>query len=95
MRTYDVFKAIADDTRRKIFNMLMASNGLTINAISENFDISRQGVTKHLKLLAASGLVNIEPKGREKYCYPNTDALRRIRTWIDQYEHPARSIYSN
>lgn len=94
MRTYDVFKAIADDTRRKIFNMLMANKGLTINAIAENFEISRQGVTKHLKLLAASGLVEIEPKGREKYCYPNTEALKRIKNWIDQYEVPSRSIYS-
>lgn len=94
MASYDVFKALADDTRRKIFNMLMAKQGLTINAIAQNFDISRQGVTKHLKLLASSGLVDIKPQGREKICYPNTSALKRVKNWIDQYDDPTRSIYS-
>lgn len=94
MQSYDVFKAVADDTRRKIFNMLMAKKGLTINAIAENFEISRQGVTKHLKLLAASGLVEIKPNGREKYCYPNTEALKKIKNWIGQYEDPSRRIFS-
>ncbi len=55
-----LFKAIADPTRRDIFHALViATSALSITQISNQFDISRQGITKHIKTLEESGLVNI------------------------------------
>ena len=82
-----VFKAIADPTRREIFHLLvMASAALSINEISDHFTISRQGVTKHIKMLNEAGLVAIRPEGRERYCLADPSALKEIHDWVSFYE---------
>ena len=82
-----IFKAIADPTRREIFHLLViAAGSLSINEIAEQFDISRQGITKHIQVLNQAGLVDIIPKGREKYCYANPRPLREIHDWVSHYE---------
>lgn len=82
-----LFKAFADPTRREIFHVLVvASAALSITQISEHFDMTRQGVTKHIKALQQVGLVNIKPEGRESYCFPNPEPLKEIKDWIAYYE---------
>jgi len=82
----DPFAAIADPTRRAIIDLL-AQQELNINQISDHFNtVSRQAVTKQLKYLEDSGLVNIEKNGREKYCYLALDNLKEVNNWLKQYE---------
>ena len=82
-----LFKAIADPTRREIFHALVvAISALSISQISTQFDMSRQGVTKHIKTLEEAGLVNINSKGRERFCYPNAKPLKEVNSWLKFYE---------
>ena len=86
-RINKIFKAIADPTRREIFHVLvLASTALSITQISEKFDISRQGVTKHIKLLEEAGMLEIHRQGREQYCYPNPAPLQEIKDWVSYYD---------
>ena len=62
----DVFQAIADPTRRALIG-LIALGAMTPNAMAEHFDISRQAVSKHLRVLAECDLVRQEQQGREIY----------------------------
>ncbi|MCI5056660.1 MAG: helix-turn-helix domain-containing protein [Flavobacteriales bacterium] len=83
-----IFKAIADPTRREIFHVLvLASAALPLTSISEKFDISRQGVTKHIKLLEHAGLVEIKKKGREQLCYANPLPLSQVTDWVAYYNN--------
>ena len=80
----DVFQAIADPTRRDIIN-LIAHKRLNLNAVAENFDISRPAISKHIKILTECGLITIEKEGRERYCEAQLDKLNEISEWVEQY----------
>lgn len=80
----DVFQAIADPTRREIIQLLSRQT-LNLNAVAEQFDISRPAVSKHIKILTECGLVNVSVQGREHYCEAKLDALNEVADWIDQY----------
>jgi DNA-binding transcriptional ArsR family regulator len=82
-----LFKAIADPTRRDIFHALViATSALSITQISNQFEMSRQGVTKHIKTLEEAGLVHIQAEGRERYCNANPKVLKEVNKWIKFYE---------
>lgn len=82
-----ILKAIADPTRREIFHALVvAATALPITQVSANFEISRQGVTKHLKTLEDAGLVVISTEGRERYCMADARPLGEINQWLKFYE---------
>ena len=82
-----VFKAIADPTRREIFHVLMiASAAMSLTQISEQFEISRQGVTKHVKILEEAGLVKTTSQGRERFCEANATPLKEIKNWVAVYD---------
>ena len=82
-----IFKAIADPTRREIIHMLVAaSTALSITQVTQKFDISRQGITKHIKSLQEAGLVSISEQGREKYCSATPVKLKVVYDWIAAYE---------
>lgn len=81
----DVFQAIADPTRRAILDQL-ARQPLNVNAVSEQFDVTRAAIYKHMKILTECGLVVITPKGRERYCEARLDRLNEISEWVDQYK---------
>jgi len=82
-----LFKAIADPTRREIFHaLILATSALSITQISNQFDISRQGVTKHIKTLEGAGLVHIDSKGRERFCNANAKPLKEVNKWLKFYE---------
>lgn len=80
----DVFQAIADPTRRKIINML-ATNPQNLNAISANFDVSRQAISLHIKILTECGLVVIKRQGRERYCNIQPQKLSEVAEWIEPF----------
>lgn len=82
-----LFKAIADPTRRDIFHALViAGTALSITQISNQFDITRQGITKHIKTLEEAGLVTIDKKGRERFCHVDAKPLKEIQKWMQFYE---------
>jgi DNA-binding transcriptional ArsR family regulator len=80
----DVFQAIADPTRRAIIG-LIASVGMTPNAIAEHFDMTRQAVSKHLKILAECQLVKQEQTGREIYYHLQPKKMKVVADFVEPY----------
>ena len=80
----DVFQAIADPTRREIIN-LIAHNSLNLNAIADNFDVSRPAISQHIKILTECGLIVIKKQGRERYCEAKLQKLGEVAGWVEQY----------
>lgn len=80
----DIFQAIADPTRRAII-ALIALQAMTPNAIADNFNTSRQAVSKHLRILTECELVKQEQKGREIYYSLEIDKMKEIDKWIEQF----------
>jgi len=83
-----VFKALADASRRQLLDRLRADNGQTLGELCQSLDMSRQAVTKHLKLLENANLVVTVRRGREKLHYLNPVPINEIaQRWIGKYEH--------
>ncbi|MDR6568139.1 transcriptional regulator, ArsR family [Chitinophaga ginsengisegetis] len=80
----DVFQAIADPTRRAII-LLIAVQAMTPNAIAEHFDMSRQAVSKHLRILTECELVKQEQSGREIFYQLNGNKMQEIDKWLEQF----------
>ena len=80
----DVFQAIADPTRRAILSLL-AVQAMTPNALADNFNISRQAISKHIKILTECQLVTQEQTGREIYYYFNAKKLKEVDKWLQQF----------
>lgn len=80
----DVFQAIADPTRREIISVV-AKQSLNLNSVAETFDISRQAVSKHIKILTECGLIVIRKQGRENYCEARLEKLSEVSSWVEQY----------
>ena len=82
-----VFKALADAGRRKLLDALNKSNGQTLTELCAHLDMTRQAVTKHLRLLEQANLVAVVWRGREKLHYLNPMPLHEIHErWIGKYE---------
>jgi DNA-binding transcriptional ArsR family regulator len=80
----DVFQGIADPTRREIIS-LTVRKPLNINALSDNFEVSRAAIYKHLKILTECGLMTISQQGRERYCEARVEKLNDVTTWVEQH----------
>ncbi len=80
----DVFQAIADPTRRAIIT-LIAVQAMTPNALAEHFDISRQAISKHLRVLTECEMVKQEFQGREIYYQLEIEKMKEIDIWLDQF----------
>ena len=89
-----VFKALADAGRRALLDRLHAENGQTLGALCEGMAMSRQAVTKHLKLLEEANLVAVQWQGREKLHFLNPVPINEIADrWIGKYErHRVRAL---
>jgi DNA-binding transcriptional ArsR family regulator len=82
-----VFKALADSGRRRLLDRLRMKGGLSLNELCDGMEMTRQGVTKHLALLAAAGLVVTLRQGREKLHYLNPVPIHEIaERWIRPFE---------
>jgi uncharacterized protein YndB with AHSA1/START domain/DNA-binding transcriptional ArsR family regulator len=83
----DVFKALADPSRRALLDRLNARNGQTLRELCAGLDMARQSVSKHLAVLEAANLVNTVWRGREKLHYVNAEPINAIADrWITQYD---------
>jgi DNA-binding transcriptional ArsR family regulator len=80
----DIFQAIADPTRRAII-ILIASQAMTPNAIADNFNTTRQSVSKHLRILTECQLVKQEQQGREIYYSLEIEKIKEIDNWLAQF----------
>lgn len=80
----DIFQAIADPTRRAII-ALIAVQAMTPNAIAENFNTTRQAISKHLRILSECELVKQEHQGREIYYSLEIEKMKEIDKWLEQY----------
>ena len=84
-----VFRALADPTRRRLLDRLHADNGQTLTALGRELGMSRQGVTAHLDLLVAAGVVTTVKQGREKLHFLNPVPIHEIHErWIAKFEQP-------
>lgn len=81
----DVFQVIADPSRRQILQLL-TKDSYNINSISENFEMSRPAVSKHIKILQTAGFVSIRVIGRERYCMLNQKGFNQVREWINHFD---------
>jgi len=84
-QTLDAFQAIADPSRRQILQLL-SKDSLTINALAENFEMSRPAVSKHIKILYGAGFISIQNIGRERYCILKQDGFDELQEWIDYFD---------
>ena len=83
----DVFKALADPSRRHLLDRLNARNGQSLRELSEGLDMARQSVSKHLAILEAANLVTTIRQGREKLHYLNAAPINEIaERWINRYD---------
>ena len=80
----DIFQAIADPTRRAIIT-LIALQAMTPNAIAENFNTTRQSVSKHLRILTECELVKQEQQGREIYYSLEIKKMKEVDNWLNQF----------
>ncbi len=82
-----VFKALADPGRRQLLDRLHAENGQTLGELCEHMSMTRQAVTKHLKLLEEANLVATVWRGREKLHFINPVPILEIADrWIGKFE---------
>ena len=83
--SFDTFQVIADPSRRQMLKLL-TKDRMTINALAENFDMSRPAVSKHVKILHEAGFITIEDVGRERYCLLQEDGFRELQDWLDYFD---------
>ena len=82
----DVFKALADPTRRLLLDALHSEDGQTLTSLGERFDMTRFGVMKHLGVLEEAGLVVTRRRGREKLHYLNVVPIQLVHDrWVSKY----------
>ena len=64
---------------------MVARQSLNLNSIAEKFEVSRQAISLHVKILEECGLITIKQKGRERYCEAKLDKLNEVSAWVEQY----------
>ena len=80
----DIFQAIADPTRRAIL-VLIAAQAMTPNAIAEHFEVTRQSISKHLRILSECELLAQKQEGREIFYELKLDKMNEIDIWLAQF----------
>ncbi len=85
----DVFRALADPTRRSLLDELFLRDGQTLGELEGRFEMTRFGVMKHLKVLEEAGLVVTRRQGREKLHFLNPVPIRLVHDrWVSKYAEP-------
>ena len=84
-QTLDVFQVVADPSRRQML-YLLSKDSLTINALAQNFDMSRPAVSKHIKILYNAGFITIQDIGRERFCTLKKEGFDELQDWIDFFD---------
>src|SRR5215510_11681810 len=92
----EVFRALADPTRRSLLDELYREDGQTLGALEARFPMTRFGVMKHLKQLEAAGLVVTRRQGREKLHFLNPVPIRLVHDrWVSKYAEPWAAALSD
>ena len=81
-----IFAALGDPTRQRIAELLADARELRLSNLTEEFDLSRQTVTRHLDVLCAAGVAKTNWRGRERYTALNEEAFDSIRDWLGRYD---------
>lgn len=85
----EVFKALADPTRRALLDALFAEDGQTLTSLEQRLPMSRFGVMKHLKVLEEAGLVVTRRQGREKLHHLNPVPIQLVHDrWVSKFAQP-------
>src|ERR1700712_1115177 len=85
----EVFRALADPTRRALLDELFRGDGQPLSALEEHFEMTRFGVMKHLKVLEEAHLVVTKRRGREKLHFLNPVPIRLVHDrWVSKYAEP-------
>ena len=85
----EVFRALADPTRRSLLDELFREDGQTLSALEELFPMTRFGIMKHLRVLEEAGLVVTRRRGREKLHFLNPVPIRLVHDrWVSKYAEP-------
>jgi uncharacterized protein YndB with AHSA1/START domain len=85
----EVFRALADPTRRRLLDQLFKQDGQTLSALERRLPMTRFGVMKHLKVLEQAGLVTTKRRGREKLHFLNAVPIRLVHDrWVSKYAEP-------
>jgi DNA-binding transcriptional ArsR family regulator len=85
----EVFKALADPTRRALLDQLFEHDGQSLSALEARLPMSRFGVMKHLKVLEEAGLVTTRKRGREKLHFLNPVPIQQIQErWVGKFARP-------
>jgi len=93
MHADDVFKALADPTRRRLLDLLYEQNGQTLGQLCEHVDMTRQSATQHLGILEAANLVSTVRRGREKLHFINPVPLHEVyERWVRKFEQQRLSL---
>ncbi|MEJ0007444.1 MAG: metalloregulator ArsR/SmtB family transcription factor [Steroidobacteraceae bacterium] len=83
----DVFRALADGSRRSLLDRLQRRNGQTLNDLCTGLDMTRQAVTKHLAILENANLISVQRQGREKLHFINPVPINEIaERWIAKFQ---------
>jgi len=89
----DVFQGIADPTRREILTMI-ARQSLNLNEVAGHFDMSRQAISLHVKILTECGLIIIRQEGRERFCSIQPKKLAEVADWIEPFHKMWQSKFN-
>ena len=85
----EVFKALADPTRRGLLDALRERDGQTLSSLESGLPMTRFGVMKHLRVLEDANLVTTQRRGREKLHFLNPVPIRLIHDrWVSKYAEP-------
>ena len=84
-QSLDAFQVIADPSRRQML-MMLSKDSMTINALAENFDMSRPAVSKHIKILYGAGFISIKDIGRERHCVLKQDGFNELQDFISYFD---------
>ncbi len=92
----DVFKALADASRRRLLDRLHVRNGQTLGELCQEMEMTRQAVAKHLAILEAANMVAVQWQGREKLHFINPVPINDIaERWISKFDGPRLSALSH
>ena len=94
MTEQDIFKALADPQRRQLLDRLFAADGQTLSSLCQDCGMSRQAVSKHLRILEAANLVVSDMQGRQKFHYLNPVPIQSIADrWLNKFSsHQASAL---
>ncbi|MCA1688937.1 MAG: metalloregulator ArsR/SmtB family transcription factor, partial [Actinobacteria bacterium] len=92
----DVFRALADPTRRSLLDELFKEDGQSLSALEQRLPMTRFGVMKHLRVLEEAGLVTTRKRGREKLHFLNPVPIRLVHDrWVSKFAEPWAATLSD